>query len=341
MNDAGMPNGDPLVQTDWPLFGLVVDPRPVLAREKAEQRACVLATLYAASGGAPRGVGAQMVVTSSSASGYLSGGCVEADVVRNARTVLSDGVPRWLVYGKGGPIDIQLPCGGRIEILLERLLPHDEVVADLLAHTRARQPARWTSDGITRSCTPDNQLDPFVCGIQQIRIALSYEPRQRLAVVGHDPVALALASMAIQSGIEVHLIRPKGPTTPPPVDGIVYWRTTPAIAFAAIGLDPWTAVAVATHQDDDDHDALIAALPASAGYVGLLGSRRRLPGKRNRLLAAGLSPEALSRLKAPIGVSLDGNTPWDVAIGILAEARQVLNGSRYRRLRPIRAVNAA
>ena len=50
----------------------------------------------------------------------------------------------------------------------------------------------------------------------------------------------------------------------------------PAQALADLRPDPWTAIAVATHEQDADIEALGPALLSPAGYVGVLGSRRRL-----------------------------------------------------------------
>ena len=54
-------------------------------------------------------------------------------------------------------------------------------------------------------------------------------------------------------------------------------------AFQALGLDQWTAVAVASHDIAIDHAALAAALPSPAPFVGELGSGRRLPERLARL----------------------------------------------------------
>ena len=107
-----------LQDIDWPSFGLEDDIRPALARLAAAGQPAVLATLYAAQGGSPRGVGAQMLFGPDEVTGYLSGGCVEADVAIHAEAVLASGEPRRLLYGVGGPADVRLPCGGSIEVLL-------------------------------------------------------------------------------------------------------------------------------------------------------------------------------------------------------------------------------
>ena len=48
-------------------------------------------------------------------------------------------------------------------------------------------------------------------------------------------------------------------------------------------------MAIATHDLDLDHDALVAALSSQAGYVGVLGAQRRIPERLALLRAAGLS----------------------------------------------------
>jgi hypothetical protein len=54
-----------------------------------------------------------------------------------------------------------------------------------------------------------------------------------------------------------------------------------------MGLDSWTAVAMATHDWETDRDTLLTALPSEAGYVAVLGSRRRLSERLARQGAMG------------------------------------------------------
>jgi xanthine dehydrogenase accessory factor len=89
--------------------------------------------------------------------------------------------------------------------------------------------------------------------------------------------------------------------------------------MAAIGLDPWTAVAAATHDADLDHAALMTALPSTAFYVGALGARRRRDDRLAALAASGVTEAQIARLHTPIGLELGGKAPWEVAIAVLAE----------------------
>lgn len=297
--------------TDWLLTGLEDDMRPRMAEFRAAGRAFALATITAADGG-PRPVGAQMLVDGSGTYGFLSGGCIEADVALHGAAVLDDGTPRTLVYGHGSPfIDIRLPCGGRIEVLIERVMPDDPALAALLALTAARRPALWRTDGRIRHCA--EALEP----VRAPRARL-YLPPLRLVVIGQDPFALAIADAGAQAGWATTLVSPFGPNLPPPLP-VAYRRDGAAHALASIAPDRWTAVAIATHDLDLDEEGLIKALRSEAGYVGVMGSRRKLAERMVRLRAAGLDDWALARICAPIGLSIGAASPREVAVAVVAE----------------------
>ena len=83
-----------------------------------------LATLVRVAGGAPRGVGAKMAISSrGEMAGSVSGGCVEWEVVEAALEVMKDGRPRLLQFGIADEQgwNIGLACGGTIEVFVERL----------------------------------------------------------------------------------------------------------------------------------------------------------------------------------------------------------------------------
>ena len=304
----------------WPIYGLADDARPALAQALSKGPAA-LATIVALGDGGPRPVGAQMVFGAGLISGFLSGGCIEADVEVHARACLEDGVPRRLVYGEGSPWpDIRLLCGARIEILVERISPDDAAARTLLDLAAARLPAFWVSDGERRICAEEPQV-PWPRAF-----ARAYDPVPRLVVIGGDPTALAIAGLGAQSGHETFLLRPKGPAAPPPLPGVAYRREALAEALAAIGLDAWTAVAVCGHDLEQDHAALMTALPSPAPYVGLLGARRRLPERIAQLKAAGLSQHALAKLRAPIGLDLGGKAPFEVAVAVIGEVMAARHG---------------
>ena len=331
----------------WPFFGLQDDVRQTLANASAGGAPAVLATLYGVVGGAPRGVGAQMVFVDDTPVGFLSGGCIEADLALNAKRVIAKQRAERLVYGEGGPIDIRLPCGSRIEVLLEPLQPGDPAVARLVQWTRERRPALWLTDGDERACVLADETENLsgklrpaaalaaaagdqICGYAPSPFVAfrRFAPPRRLIAVGADPIALAVVRLATEAGFETALIRPHGPEFCP-LPGVRYFRSEVATALSACLPDPWTAIAILTHDADQEHAALSAALSSRAGYVGALGSRRRMPERNARLAASGVSEADIARVHAPIGLPIGGKSPWEIAVSVIAEVVGALDAARH------------
>jgi xanthine/CO dehydrogenase XdhC/CoxF family maturation factor len=94
------------------------------ARWRAAGSGVALATVVATWGSAPRPVGAKLAVDDKGAMvGSVSGGCVEGAVVEEALATIRDGRPRLLDFGVSNEQawEVGLACGGKIEILVERV----------------------------------------------------------------------------------------------------------------------------------------------------------------------------------------------------------------------------
>ena len=84
----------------------------------------VVATVIATRRSAPRPVGSSLAVSQSGKlCGSVSGGCVEGDVYEQAREVLADGKPKLISYRitDDEAWSVGLPCGGEIDVFVERL----------------------------------------------------------------------------------------------------------------------------------------------------------------------------------------------------------------------------
>lgn len=319
---------------EWPVHALVEDVRAAAAHEIHAGRACVIATLVRADGPTPRRIGAQMLVrVDGSIEGCVSGGCIEAAVATEAHDTLQTGRAQLLMFGPGSPyLDVRLTCGSRIEIAVERLAPGDDAAEALVASAGQRKLVRWHSGldantrGIAVSELPDRERakrlarrGEALAAIEGRQWWVQHLPSTRLLISGGDAVALCLATLASNAGMEVVLNRPKGPSAAPPVPLLRYSRLAPAAAVAQIAPDAWTAVVATTHDLELDEQAIIPALQSQAFYVGAMGSRRKQMERRQRLSAQGVSEAALQRLHAPVGMEIGATSPAEIAVAILAD----------------------
>jgi xanthine dehydrogenase accessory factor len=60
-------------------------------------------------------------------------------------------------------------------------------------------------------------------------------------------------------------------------------------------------------------------LKINAGYLGVIGSRKRWATTLEGLRAKGVSEELIAKAKSPIGLAIKAETPEEIAISILAE----------------------
>ena len=93
-------------------------------RWRSRGEAVALATVVATRRSAPRPIGSKLAVSErGEMAGSISGGCVEGDVAERAKEVLAGADPVLLTYGIADDeaFEVGLPCGGEIDIWLERL----------------------------------------------------------------------------------------------------------------------------------------------------------------------------------------------------------------------------
>ncbi len=307
----------------WRLAASIDDIRAPLLAMREGLGCFAIATLVEVSGSAPRDVGAQMLITDTDYWGFLSGGCIEADVARQAREAMAQGAPRLLRYGEGSPwIDIKLACGSGITVLVEPVASNEPAVAALRDGYNARRLVSWSSDGTQRAAgVADAAAAPAWDGAGYTRM---FEPPLRLVLIGEDGTTLTAAALAQDMGWDVILIAPGGPQTPP-FPGISYDRRDAVSALDGIGMDRWTAIAVLVHDREDDERGLAKALMSDAFYVGAMGAQARLAARLARLRELGLTDRQVARLNAPIGLHGFGKAPREVALSLVAEVAQAFH----------------
>jgi xanthine dehydrogenase accessory factor len=92
--------------------------------------------------------------------------------------------------------------------------------------------------------------------------------------------------------------------------------------FTRVSVDADSYIVVATRGHNHDLDAVKAALKTSAGYIGLLGSKRKKGLLMNALREAGFPPDAINRVIIPVGLPIGSVTPEEIAVSIMAQIIQ-------------------
>jgi xanthine dehydrogenase accessory factor len=138
-------------------------------------------------------------------------------------------------------------------------------------------------------------------------------PHPSLVILGVSPVALSLAAQARQLGYHVTLAAPATEFTAPPdadmlIDGYALGKLHQARRFVVVST-----------QGKGDEAALRAAVTLDAAYHAFVGSRRKMAALRTKLIAEGIDPTVIDRIKAPAGLDLGAITPEEIAMSILAE----------------------
>ncbi|MAA76221.1 MAG: xanthine dehydrogenase [Salinisphaeraceae bacterium] len=307
----------------WSVGALESDVLPTIEQWQAAGHGIAMATLVDIRGSSPRPLGSEMAINDvGDWVGYVSGGCVEAEVASRAQSVLESGEPCRLRFGKGSPLlDIQLACGGGITILIWRLdTPQRYLAARKQAHQR-RSAVDLCLNPATGRYVMRAPQDDVQTGATLFR--KRYVPPPRLILVGRDPVTIAACQMAPALGFEVSLICPYGPRMAPPgCPPIHYDNRRLALVLRDLQLDAYTALYTLTHDLADDHAVVSHGLASEAFVVGALGSRRKATRRRALLAADGFDNAAIARLDCPAGVNIGAREPREIALSIISRAVQ-------------------
>lgn len=159
-------------------------------------------------------------------------------------------------------------------------------------------------------------------------------PPPRLVVIGAVHISQALAPVAKIAGYDMEIIDPRTAfATPERFPDVKLYAEWPQDVLETWPLDPYTAVAVVTHDPKIDDPALERALRAGCFYVGALGSRKTHAKRVDRLKALGLTDEQIGLIHSPIGLDIGAASPAEIAVAVMGE---VIRAFRARGLRAAR-----
>jgi xanthine dehydrogenase accessory factor len=271
-----------------------------------------LATVVSTWGSAPRPRGSHMLVHADGRfEGSVSGGCVEADVLATAAEVIAGARAVVRSYGVADAAawEVGLPCGGRIEVLVQPVSAAGFPPETFAAIDAAR----------AEGCSLDVATDLATGRSGGGEFVNRYDPPRRLLIVGAVQIAQSLAGLARELGFSVHVIDPRARfLTSERFPHVTRDDRWPDEAITALRPDPATAVVTLSHDPKIDDPALIAALANPTGYVAALGSRKSQAARLERLAAAGMGEADLARIEGPAGLDLGAIGASEIALSIAA-----------------------
>ena len=150
-----------------------------------------------------------------------------------------------------------------------------------------------------------------------------HAPPPKLVVVGAGHVAVPLAQIGVMLGLRVEVLddRPEfaDPARFPEADAVrvIDFRDP----FADTRLTPPDHVVLVTRGHRFDYECLVRLLRMKQppGYLGMIGSRRRVRATHEQLAREEFTLEQMSRVRAPVGLDLGGQTPVEIAVSVAAE----------------------
>ncbi|WP_458525855.1 XdhC family protein [Onishia taeanensis] len=306
-----------------------------------------LCTVLSTFGSSPREPGAWLVARRDGRHvGSLSGGCVEEDFLERLAGGAFEAPVQRVRYGDAageeGGLDgprVSLPCGGLLEVLVERLVPGETTLEHLSALEAALTGQRPRLRHVDLTSGQTHLEDDAGLGERVMleaaggdavpgQVRLRVGPVARLVLAGMSPVAEACAEFAQRLGFEVILCDPR----PEVLDGLTLSgvervEALPSAFIAGGGCHGATAVVALTHDPRIDDLAMIEAVRTEAFYLGVMGSQKTSAARAERLRrSGGLSDDELARIQMPIGLNLGSKTPAEIALAVMADIVRVRRG---------------
>ena len=148
-------------------------------------------------------------------------------------------------------------------------------------------------------------------------------PPARMLIIGAGHIAIPLARMGAMLGMRVEVLddRPEFAAAArfPDADAVrvIDFRDP----FAETPPAPSDHVILVTRGHSFDYECVVRLLRMETppGYIGMIGSRRRVRATHEQLAREGFTTEDMRRVRAPVGLDLGGQTPAEIAVSVVAE----------------------
>jgi xanthine dehydrogenase accessory factor len=217
----------------------------------------------------------------------------------------------------GSPfVDIELPCGGGLDILL--VPKPDKSVLQTIA---TRQAAH---DG----CSLKIDIDTGAMSVHDTGatarfgdiLSVRFDPALRFLVFGKGPEAGTFAGLVKSAGYPLLLLSPDSETLHAAQSiGCPTQHMTSKHFPEGLCADPHTAIVLFFHDHDWEPPILLDALQTEAFYIGSQGSQRARDARVVALEKMGVTALDITRLRGPVGLIPSARDAGTLAVSVLAE----------------------
>jgi xanthine dehydrogenase accessory factor len=169
--------------------------------------------------------------------------------------------------------------------------------------------------------------DVGVCGGQVEVFVEPILPAPMVIVIGAGHVGKAVAHLAKWLGFRVAVSDDRvefcTPETIPEADA--YYPVPMEKLTEHVKVTRQTYLVLTTRGSNVDALGLGPLLETEAGYIGVIGSKRRWTETVKALKEQGVPAEKIANVHSPIGLELQAETPEEIAVSILAEILMIRN----------------
>lgn len=284
-----------------------------------DQMDWALASVIRVSGSAYRKPGALMLINSQGESfGMLSGGCLEADIRRNAQKSIALNKTLTLVYEADAATQskhlVLTGCGGTVEVWIQPIHRQNDYqnLIPLYSSLSEGVSCRYQINrDLNNQCVNQHDAECHV---------FTYQAAPRLAIFGAGPDAVPLAHMASMLGWHIYLFdHRQNRVAINQFPQNCQLNSQPPAQRHIPELD---AAVVMGHQLSFDRAALAQLNQLSSlKYLGLLG-----PVHRKSKILSQLTVPLQHKCYGPIGLHIGGQLPEEIALSCLSQIQAVLQG---------------
>jgi xanthine/CO dehydrogenase XdhC/CoxF family maturation factor len=306
--------------------------------------AVALATLIRVEGSSYRRTGARLLIAADGVyAGSISGGCLEAEVIRKAQWLTRDGaiVERYsTLFDDTAEMPYGLGCGGTVDLLLEPAgtpeftalmqaleasLQGQSFAVETMLPTTGQRLGRTIHAHSSPPQAQSSLLAPHADSTDLFRETL--DPPQRLFIFGAGDDAQPMVRIAALLGWNVTVIDLRAqwarPERFPAAEKVLC-----ATSLCGLGVAAQDTAVIMFHSYEQDRAWLAALLPLRPRYLGLLGARHRsalLVAEAAALLGWEVA-SACEGLFAPVGLDLGGDGAESIALATIAEIQACCEG---------------